>query len=188
MDYYPTPGWCVRRLLEEVELPGGEWLEPCAGDGAIIRAVQEIRDDVSWRAMELRESCRPDLVAAVGGPSRVQIGNALAAPWPARPVVALTNPPFREAMPFVEVALERADTVAVLLRLNFLASAVRAPLMRRWPPDVYVLPNRPSFTGGGTDSTEYAWFVWRHKRDRTEGRIKVLATTPRQDRRVRRDK
>ena len=25
-DYYPTPAWCVRRLLEAVDLPGGRWL------------------------------------------------------------------------------------------------------------------------------------------------------------------
>lgn len=33
--------------------------------------------------------------------------------------------------------------------------------MRSHTPDIYVLPNRPSFSGKGTDSIEYAWFVWR---------------------------
>ena len=42
-DYYPTPSWCVRALLETVDLPTGTWLEPTAGDGAIIRAVDEYR-------------------------------------------------------------------------------------------------------------------------------------------------
>lgn len=36
----------------------------------------------------------------------------------------------------------------------------RADFHRRHPSDVFVLPRRPSFTGGGTDATEYAWFVW----------------------------
>jgi hypothetical protein len=26
---------------------------------------------------------------------------------------------------------------------------------------VHVLSRRPSFTGGGTDSAAYGWFVWR---------------------------
>lgn len=51
-DFYATPAWCVRRLLEGVNPPGGLWLEPCAGDGAIIRAVEEMRADVKWHAVE----------------------------------------------------------------------------------------------------------------------------------------
>ena len=35
-DFYPTPAWCVHRLLEAVPLPAGRWLEPCVGDGAKI--------------------------------------------------------------------------------------------------------------------------------------------------------
>jgi hypothetical protein len=31
-DNYPTPSWCVRRLLEAVELPPGRWLEPACGE------------------------------------------------------------------------------------------------------------------------------------------------------------
>ena len=38
-DFYPTPAWCVGCLLEAVELPGGTWLEPAAGRGAIVEAV-----------------------------------------------------------------------------------------------------------------------------------------------------
>jgi hypothetical protein len=38
-DAYETPAWCVQRLLEKLQLPGGNWLEPGAGDGAIIKAV-----------------------------------------------------------------------------------------------------------------------------------------------------
>jgi hypothetical protein len=34
-----------------------------------------------------------------------------------------------------------------------------------------VLPKRPSFTGGGTDATEYAWMVWGPTRT---GRLRIL--------------
>jgi hypothetical protein len=51
-------------------------------------------------------------------------------------------------------------TAAFLLRLNWLGGQARAAWHRANPCDVYVLPRRPSFTGKGTDATEYAWMVW----------------------------
>jgi len=40
-DVYPTPEWCVHRLLDEwcPNLPS-ILLEPCVGDGAILKAFQ----------------------------------------------------------------------------------------------------------------------------------------------------
>lgn len=29
-DHYPTPAWCLRRLLEVYEPPGDRWLDPGA--------------------------------------------------------------------------------------------------------------------------------------------------------------
>lgn len=55
--------------------------------------------------------------------------------------------------------------LAFVLRLNFLGSTKRSGLWHDHPPDaVYTLEPRPSFTGGGNDSTEYALIVWRHAR------------------------
>lgn len=52
--------------------------------------------------------------------------------------------------------------VAFVLRLSFLASAKRRGLFEQYPPEaVWVIPERPSFTGDGeVDSTDYALFVW----------------------------
>lgn len=73
------------------------------------------------------------------------------------------NPPFTGAEAHVEHALAHAHIgVAFLLRLAFLASAKRMKLFRAHPPEfVWILPERPSFSGGGTDSTDYAIFIWR---------------------------
>jgi hypothetical protein len=90
-----------------------------------------------------------------------------------RYAVAITNPPFRLAQGFIDACLKHADTVVMLLRLNYLASKARWEFMSARTPDVYVLPNRPSFTGGGTDSIEYGWFIWGQQQ-RSEGRIKLL--------------
>jgi hypothetical protein len=70
----------------------------------------------------------------------------------------------------------------MLLRLNFLGGAKRTAFLRARPPDIYVLPNRPSFTGHGTDACEYAWFVWPSNRQRHQGHVQVLAETRAQDR------
>jgi hypothetical protein len=60
-------------------------------------------------------------------------------------------------------------------------------------PDVFVLPNRPSFRPSKrgiftTDSIEYAWFMWGEEpgRYRSEGRMSVLNTTPKEERRGKR--
>lgn len=187
-DFYPTPAWCVARLLEAAALPGGHWMEPCAGDGSLIRSCNAYRSDIHWSAAELRPACRLDLEALIGDPGRVHIGDLLESEdWlrAQSPDVIITNPPFRLAREVMSVLVGNGATVVLLLRLNFLASAQRAPFMRRHPPDVYVLPNRPSFIGGGkTDSVEYAWFVWPgSSAARASGQLQVLAPTPVQERR-----
>lgn len=182
-DFYGTPAYCVHRLLEAKKLPGGLWLEPSAGEGAIIKAVNAVRTDVQWSAFEIREACRPFLAPLVRG-DRSFIGDFL----PVFPVpgvdVAIGNPPFMDAMAFVLRALRWAPHVALLLRLNFLGSAKRRALFANEMPDIYVLPNRPSFTGKGTDATEYCWMVWTPERGRTSGRIEILAETPARERRA----
>jgi hypothetical protein len=176
-DYYPTPAWCVDRLLDAVALPGGRWVEPAAGDGAIIRAVNARVPGVAWTCHELRAECEPALLA-LPGVEAVHVGSYLHTAAPLADVI-ITNPPFSLARDFVAASLPRARYVAMLLRLNFLSSGERANLMRSNAPDVYVLPNRPSFSGGGrTDSVEYAWFVWPEERGRSAGKVQVLAETP----------
>jgi hypothetical protein len=82
--------------------------------------------------------------------------------WPSATLL-VTNPPYSLAAEFIQRALERyrkSIDCAFLLRLNYLGSQKRAAFHREHPSDVFVLPRRPSFTGKGTDATEYAWFVW----------------------------
>lgn len=163
-DFYATPAWCVRRLLERVQLPGGDWLEPGAGNGSIIRAVRSVRRDASWTAVELRPEAWVEASARGAGGAAWYVGDFLG-PWPGSTAkmrfdVAIGNPPYSLALPFIERAMHYARVVVFLLRLDFLGSRGRAAFMRKTQPSVYVLPDRPSFRGKGTDSNEYAWFVW----------------------------
>lgn len=180
-DFYATPSWCVSRLLEALALPGGEWLEPAAGDGAIIKAVR--RDDVAWTAWELEKRNRQALKALLPH-SRLHLGDFVKAAGGLvhgrKFAVAITNPPFRLAQPFIDACLACAEHVVMLLRLNYLATKSRWSFMRTHTPDVYVLPNRPSFVNGTTDSVEYAWFVWTQQ-PRSEGRLRILDLRPGQD-------
>lgn len=186
-DFYPTPKYTVKRLLDKVKLPtAGLWLEPGAGNGAIIRAVNESLAPTCrpiWTAVESREECREPLREA--GASIIAIGDFLTWPptLPVRFDVAFGNPPFSLAMPFIERCMELACQTFLLLRINFLGSQKRCAFMREHTPNVYVLPNRPSFTGHGTDATEYAWFEFASHR-KTDGRLVVLDETPAIERRA----
>ncbi len=145
------------------------------------------RLDVRWTALELRAECRPHLELLVPRPEIIITDKFVSPGLPEvqKPLhgrrfdVALGNPPFTLDEEFVEESMKLADTVVMLLRLNFIGSSGRCAFMQKHPPDVYVLPDRPSFDGRGTDSIEYAWFVWQSgARSRDAGRVTVLNTTP----------
>lgn len=170
-DFYPTPGWVTERLLQNVALPGGMWLEPSAGEGHIIRAAD--RGDVTWTAVELRDGCAPVL-----RPMCQHLVTMDFLGWIPRNGgrfdLALGNPPYLQAREHLSHALTFCDQVIFLLSVGFLASKERRGFFEKHgAPDVYVLPDRPSFTDGGTDSTTYAWMRWRADRTQ-EGRVSIL--------------
>lgn len=192
-DNYPTPGWCVHRLLEEVDLPGGRWFEPGVGNGDIVRAVHAKRDDVQFVGIDKRNT---KLIKNAGKGEKTLdeflVGDLLKPEGRAKELldgpkftVGIGNPPYSLAPQFIDLSLRCCDIVVMLLRLNYLGSEKRNEFMRTRAPDVYVLPNRPSFIQDGTtDSIEYAWFVWdQRKPARKAGKLRVLATTPKEVRR-----
>ena len=193
-DFFVTPSWAVRRLLEDWKPPGGFWLEPGAGNGAIIKAVNEVRSDVSWLAAEIREEERPALEALT---PLVSIGDFLTGPdfQPEaleKVTVVIANPAFVIAQEVIDRSRQlcpRAELM-FLLRLNYVGSEDRAEFMRRFPPDIRTLPNRPSFvpsaklgTLGKTDSIEYCWMGWLPGQ-RERGTFRVLASTSKEQRRA----
>jgi len=189
-ESYATPPFCCESLLSELSLPGGRWLEPCAGDGAIIRAVSALRGDVSWAACEVREACREPL-RAISSVEQVVLGDFFA-PESQQALmeqgkfdVIITNPPFSLAGDFINACLPLATVTIMLLRLNYLEGAERAPFWRCHAPDCFVLPNRPSFTGHGTDATAYCWMVFYGNAERTHGHLRVLPVVPAEQRKSR---
>ena len=210
-DFYETPAWCVDSIMPELfpappagsaALPHfGYWVEPCAGSGAIIRAVnawvercEYQRIDILWQASELDPKHDRALQETLSRDSLgTRIGDTLQWLDPdihyqrARFDVCFMNPPYSRAREFVKWGVEHSQTTVALLRLGFLETSKRNAWLRaNMPVAVYVLPNRPSFTGRGTDASAYAWFVWRHNRIGRQGaELHVLPDVLRKAREIR---
>lgn len=188
-DVYVTPSWCVRRLLEAWQVPAHSLLlEPAAGDGAIIRAVKghPAGRACPWVAVESRSHAAPAL-QATGAETHIAdflqwetLGSTQA-----RVRAVVTNPPFAHAEAFLRRSRELCPTAQLvfLVRLGFLAGGKRRALWRDLgQPDVYALPDRPSFTpDGATDSADYCWIVLPELR-RDRGEFRVLNTTSAEER------
>lgn len=165
-DFYATPPWATIAILKY--LPKfRRAFDPCAGDGAILKTLRDVYPkSVEVWGMEIDK----DRAKAAGVPR----GDALSSEWIPTPDLVLTNPPYKLAMEFVQKALVEVipgGTVAMLMRLNWLASQKRGAFLRANTPAVYVLPRRPSFTGKGTDACDYAWMVWQ---DLTPSTVTIL--------------
>ena len=187
LDDYPTPAWCVHRLLDRVRFDGNRWYEPCAGDGSIIRAVNSHHSmagrKIEWSANEIQPKYEAQLrrqVPLVTIADLRAVTFALPQPYD----VYISNPPFSIAQEVAEIGFHVATTVILLLRINFYGSKHRHPwISNRIPAKTGVLPDRPAFrlsktTGKlGTDATEYAWFCWQRPFKRSAGELFLLDLT-----------
>ena len=160
-DYYPTPEWCARHI--PVRLAGHTILDPCPGQGHLMRAIEKYHDPERVLGIELDAER-----AAIAG---VPCSNALDenTSWPDVNMV-VTNPPFSLAAEFVERAIRPINdietnlcAVIMLLPISWLEPAKkRERLLLSGLDRIHVLPRRPSFTRDGRcASSAYAWFVWR---------------------------
>ena len=193
-DNYPTPAWAVHRWLESARRDGvkleGRLLEPMAGDGAIIRALEDhpLRPGYAgvirgWTAHELRRECEDALRSALpqseslydGTVSAYGIGDVFSIDWEGyggcRFDHAITNPSYALAFRLLKLLWPICDNITLLLRLNWLEGAAeeepeRYAFLSENMPDVRILPNRPPFAKSkkkgkvGTDATAYAWMTW----------------------------
>ena len=143
-DFYPTPEWCYENLPIDWSLFKTAH-EPCKGDGRILSFLENKGIETSW--------------------TEIQEGKDYFE-WSGKVDLILTNPPFSIAKEFIEHSMMCSTTVIMLLRINFLGSQARHDFWNQFPPDgLIILSKRPSFTGKGTDATDYAWFVWSDKKE-----------------------
>ena len=173
-DSYITPDFCVRRFFERYPIPkGATCFDPCAARGGLIQAAATVRPDLRWVANELNPACAEDLRKV----AHATIGDFLALTTPPEPAdfFIITNPPYSLAESFIKHGLRIAEKSAWLLRLNFLGGG-RNEFHRKHNPGIFILPNRPSFNGWGSDACEYGWFLYGDPA--VSGRIFYLDETP----------
>jgi hypothetical protein len=174
-DYYRTPSWVTRALYPylPVDTTGAlHVVDAGAGDGAIAEALPYKPRQITCVENDLRYAadCK-------GKGFHVDNWDWAKFNPVARVDIIVSNPPYSDALEFIEHALGLISTpmkaggamtptnslygmAAFLLRLNFLEGQARADFHRKYPAHVLVLPRRPSFTGGGTDATGYARLLW----------------------------
>lgn len=162
-DFYATPPEAVHSLLsiESKWLPNGTIWEPACGDGAIAEVLRGAGHNVVCS----------DIVDR--GYSGARVMNAFEADSTYKFPAIITNPPFKFARQFVDMALQRAPYVAMLLRLTFLEGTARKPWFGTTPlARVHVASRRlPMMHRGGWSGPKagsavcYAWFVWDRRHE-----------------------
>lgn len=158
-DLYESPPEAVRALLRAEKLPEVVW-EPACGPGVIVRELRSAgrqvyaTDLVDYESPDQDESGW-DFLMEQQLPIGVQ--------------AIVTNPPFKNAGEFVAHALHLCPKVIMLLRLAFLESDKRTPILdtghlarvhvfrKRLP-----MMHRHGFDGpkNSNSGMAFAWFVW----------------------------
>jgi len=144
-------------------MPDGSILEPSAGSGNFIKVLREMGNKGHITSVEIRaeELCILDFYS-----NEIIVGDFLSHEFEYDKFnYIIGNPPYSLAIEFLEkcfsISNPKNTTIIMLLRTAFLESKKRYKFWQRHPVNhLYVLSERPSFTGKGTDSTSYSFFVW----------------------------
>lgn len=156
-DLYETPAVATLALLRVERLPHWLW-EPAAGRGAMVRVLRAAGHHVL--ASDLEDYGDPTHFSGYDFLKEARAPNGCQG--------IVTNPPFKLAEEFVAHALELAPLVIMLLRLAFMESARRTPILEgRGLARIHVfrkrLPmmHRDQWAGRKANSgMAFGWFVW----------------------------
>lgn len=146
-DFYATPASAFLPLLDYLPKDSVYW-EPACGDCRIIDWLTESGRQADGSDLHYSDKLgpRPAIDFLLDEFHRDFI---------------ITNPPFSLAQPFCDHALRHGREVMMLLRLNFLGAQKRREWWRQNQPSaIFVLSERPDFTGKGGDACDYGWFYW----------------------------
>jgi hypothetical protein len=156
-DLYETPEVAVHALLRVEAIPLVVW-EPACGPGAIVRVLRSRGHQV----------IATDLIDYGCHDSKSGWDFLFEQSAPEGCECILTNPPFKNAEAFVAKALHLVPKVVMLLRLAFMESERRRPILDNGTlARVFVfrkrLPmmHRHDWEGPKANSgMAFAWFVW----------------------------
>ena len=147
-DFYPTPEYVTRALMDRIKFVGEVW-EPACGDGRMSEVIKDYGNHVI--STDLVDRGYWDGMSGIDFLMECDHRDNI-----------ITNPPFSLAYAFLEQALRLANKrVAMLLPVRYLTGKKRVDLFSRRPPRwVIVIPNKVDFVGIGNPAMEFAWFVW----------------------------
>ncbi|MXV43484.1 hypothetical protein GS501_00110 [Saccharibacter sp. 17.LH.SD] len=162
-DFYVEPESATDRLLQAERPFFGRIVDPCCGQGNVVRSV--------------KRHLSPDSCASCAGYDLVSrdpeflvndFRETLALGWSS----VISNPPYNQAQEFAELALKHTtDRVCLFLRIAFLEGRKRAEWLDKTPlARIYLPADRISCTPGHLLGQKqrhggtifYAWFVWEH--------------------------
>lgn len=162
-DFYATPEKTIHRFLTayDCDMNGLNIFEPCAGKGAICKVIKEKYPRSKIEANEIREE---EVDALSQYCEEVHCADFRDCLILRDQDIIITNPPYSIAEEIIKTCFKVRDdktVVIMLLRTAFLESKKRYDFWQKHPVNhLYVLSERPSFTGKGTDATSYSFFVW----------------------------
>lgn len=163
-DWYQEPIWASEALFR-AEPFIGDIYDPACGEGNVVTAARNMGF----------EAFGSDIVdRAAGCFGLLDFLDEAAEPYVSYPVDNIcTNPPYRDAERFIDLALKRSRfKVAALVRLAFLEGKRRRALFEQWPLSrVLVFSGRISMPPGGRGikakggSVAFSWLVFAHGHD-----------------------
>lgn len=150
-DFYPTRDPHAVAVLNPLTVgwPQDVW-EPAAGEGDLVRALEDIGLRVTATDLEDYDG------GGLGGLDFLKFERPLA------PAI-ITNPPFSLASEFIDHALGKLGVryLALLLKSDFWCAASRLPLWAKYPPSLIAyMCWRVDFTGDGAAPMTTAWHIW----------------------------
>ncbi len=166
-EAYFMPKGTLQVILDILQLKGTESiLEPCAGEGNIVKHLRDVGHTGLITAIEYEKEFIPELEQS--GANQVICSSFF---WPNCDIdsiglfdVAIINPPFTKVEKFILHAydyLKENGRLVVLMRLAHLVGVKRYSLFENCrPTSIYLLNQRPSFTGTSSDIGGYLWALF----------------------------
>lgn len=151
-DFYPTPGYAVKALLEREQFLGSVW-ECACGEGDISKVLEQ-------QGLNVRSS---DIIDRGFGITEDFFQSNFVAEN------IITNPPYKQALEFVVEAKKKANRkIAMFLKTVFLESERRKIMFQdtQFPlASVHQFSKRVTLYKNGvkmknSGMVAYAWFVW----------------------------
>tara|TARA_R110002153_G_C13061078_1_gene472154 strand:+ start:99 stop:659 length:561 start_codon:yes stop_codon:yes gene_type:complete len=163
-DFYATPVEATVSLLKAEKFEGSIY-EPCCGEGHISKVLEAHGYQVKSSDLIDRGYGKPrqDFLF-----ERQQHANIV------------TNPPYKNALDFVEQAVELSNLkCALLLKLSFLEGQKRKLFFEARPPSrIHVFSQRQSLMKNGDaykgGMMALAWFLWDKEDKSGEAKVKWL--------------